>query len=137
MLFFAILTKNGELTKQESTRCVGSFHLKLTACSEVDRAYLKLEAAAAILKVARLPRYEKLISPEQLQLLAYMIQDDDPAIRASFARKIYKGSIKLSLRFLAILPLAAVDTDKSITHTVSKYVVEVNNLGAAVCCATY
>ncbi len=42
--------------------------------SDIDKAHLRLTAAASLLKLARQKRYEEMFSPAQFQLLARTIQ---------------------------------------------------------------
>jgi hypothetical protein len=102
MLLIKILSTNGELTSDEST-------------SDVDRCYLALTAGAGVLRLCRLPRYEKRVSPEQFQLLSAVAQSSDSHVRSLFAKKLHKGlnTFQLPVRFMSLFALAATDSDKA------------------------
>ena len=102
LLLIKILSNGGELTSDEST-------------SVVDKSYLSFTAGSGVVKLCRLPRYERRLSPEQFQLLATIVQSSESAVRASFAKKLHKGlnSFQLPIRFMSLFSLAATDSDKA------------------------
>ncbi|XP_064636358.1 sister chromatid cohesion protein PDS5 homolog A-like [Lineus longissimus] len=79
--------------------------------SKAEMARLRLQAGCCMLKLAQEPVYADLISLEQFQGLAILINDDVYEVRTRFAAKLHKGlmSLKLRLEYMSILCLAAND----------------------------
>ena len=110
LLLFKIIKNSGEIASDENT-------------SEIDKGYLTVTAANGILTLCMLPYYEKIISPDQFQLLSYVIQHPLSFVRSSFAKKLHKvlNTFKVPIRFLSIFSLCATDTDKSTLITIKQY----------------
>ncbi|CAG8738368.1 4211_t:CDS:10, partial [Dentiscutata erythropus] len=77
---------------------------------------LRLAAARSILKLAQKKVYDEMITVEQFQELALMIQDPCYQVRLSFASRLVKycGGYQLHARFLSIFFLIAHDPMKDI-----------------------
>ncbi|NP_001089658.1 sister chromatid cohesion protein PDS5 homolog B-A [Xenopus laevis] len=100
-LLMAILHTDGDLTE----------HGKL---SKPDMSRLRLAAASAIVKLAQEPCYHEIITLEQYQLCALVINDECYQVRQLFAQKIHKGlsRLRLPLEYMAICALCAKDPVK-------------------------
>ncbi|XP_054711226.1 sister chromatid cohesion protein PDS5 homolog B-like [Uloborus diversus] len=111
VLFSTIILNNGDLMERDHN-------------SFLENAWMRLSAACCMLKLCQEPSYIKVISVEQFQILAYVMQDDLPEIRVRFASKIHKGllSMKLGLHFLAILSLCGLDSSKEFKNQVKEYI---------------
>ncbi|KAG9348468.1 hypothetical protein JZ751_002203 [Albula glossodonta] len=79
-----------------------------------DMSRLRLAAGCAVLKLAQEPCYHEIITLEQYQLCALVINDECYQVRQAFAQKLHKGlcRLKLPLEYLAIFALCAKDPMK-------------------------
>ncbi|XP_041439149.1 sister chromatid cohesion protein PDS5 homolog B-B isoform X1 [Xenopus laevis] len=100
-LLTAILHTDGDLTE----------HGKL---SKPDMSRLRLAAGSAIVKLAQEPCYHEIITLEQYQLCALVINDECYQVRQLFAQKLHKGlsRLRLPLEYMAICALCAKDPVK-------------------------
>ncbi|XP_069487875.1 sister chromatid cohesion protein PDS5 homolog A isoform X2 [Ambystoma mexicanum] len=100
-LLSAMLVSEGDLTEQ-----------KRISKSEMSR--LRLAAGGAIMKLAQEPCYHEIITPEQFQLCALVINDECYQVRQIFAQKLHKALVKLllPLEYMAIFALCAKDPVK-------------------------
>ncbi|NIG58568.1 hypothetical protein BU61_1475 [Pontoporia blainvillei] len=75
---------------------------------------LRLAAGSAIMKLAQEPCYHEIITPEQFQLCALVINDECYQVRQIFAQKLHKALVKLllPLEYMAIFALCAKDPVK-------------------------
>ncbi|MBN3314043.1 PDS5B protein, partial [Atractosteus spatula] len=97
----AILHSDGDLTEQGKM-------------GKPDMSRLRLAAGCAILKLAQEPCYHEIITLEQYQLCALVINDECYQVRQAFAQKLHKGlcRLRLPLEYLAIFALCAKDPMK-------------------------
>ncbi|KAI1893592.1 hypothetical protein AGOR_G00125310 [Albula goreensis] len=97
----AILNSDGDLTEQGKM-------------GKPDMSRLRLAAGCAVLKLAQEPCYHEIITLEQYQLCALVINDECYQVRQAFAQKLHKGlcRLKLPLEYLAIFALCAKDPMK-------------------------
>ncbi|KAG2457350.1 PDS5B protein, partial [Polypterus senegalus] len=97
----AILNSDGDLTEQGKM-------------SKPDMSRLRLAAGCAILKLAQEPCYHEIITLDQYQLCALVINDECYQVRQAFAQKLHKGlsRLRLKLEYLAIFALCAKDPVK-------------------------
>ncbi|KAG8591730.1 hypothetical protein GDO81_000277 [Engystomops pustulosus] len=95
-LLSAMLVSEGDLTE----------HKRI---SKSDMSRLRLAAGGAIMKLAQEPCYHEIITPEQFQLCALVIN-----VRQIFAQKLHKALVKLQLplEYMAIFALCAKDPVK-------------------------
>ncbi|XP_073501929.1 sister chromatid cohesion protein PDS5 homolog A isoform X2 [Phyllobates terribilis] len=100
-LLSAMLVSEGDLTE----------HKKI---SKSDMSRLRLAAGGAIMKLAQEPCYHEIITPEQFQLCALVINDECYQVRQIFAQKLHKALVKLQLplEYMAIFALCAKDPVK-------------------------
>ncbi|OCT96788.1 hypothetical protein XELAEV_18009003mg [Xenopus laevis] len=100
-LLSAMLVSEGDLTEQKRI-------------SKSDMSRLRLAAGAAIMKLAQEPCYHEIITPEQFQLCALVINDECYQVRQIFAQKLHKALVKLQLplEYMAIFALCAKDPVK-------------------------
>ncbi|XP_069826004.1 sister chromatid cohesion protein PDS5 homolog B isoform X2 [Dendropsophus ebraccatus] len=100
-LLTAILHADGDLTE----------HGKL---SKPDMSRLRLAAGCAIVKLAQEPCYHEIITLEQYQLCALVVNDECYQVRQLFAQKLHKGlsRLRLPLEYMAICALCAKDPVK-------------------------
>ncbi|CAH2225092.1 sister chromatid cohesion PDS5 homolog B isoform X1 [Pelobates cultripes] len=100
-LLTAILHTDGDLTE----------HGKL---SKPDMSRLRLAAGSAIVKLAQEPCYHEIITLEQYQLCALVVNDECYQVRQLFAQKLHKGlaRLRLPLEYMAICALCAKDPVK-------------------------
>ncbi|XP_044154394.1 sister chromatid cohesion protein PDS5 homolog A isoform X1 [Bufo gargarizans] len=100
-LLSAMLVSEGDLTE----------HKKI---SKSDMSRLRLAAGGAIMKLAQEPCYHEIITPEQFQLCALVINDECYQVRQIFAQKLHKALVKLllPLEYMAIFALCAKDPVK-------------------------
>uniref|UniRef100_A0A6Q2YA94 PDS5 cohesin associated factor B n=1 Tax=Esox lucius TaxID=8010 RepID=A0A6Q2YA94_ESOLU len=97
----AILHSDGDLTEQGKM-------------GKPDMSRLRLAAASALLKLAQEPCYHEIITLEQYQLCALVINDECYQVRQGFAQKLHKGlcRLRLPLEYLAVFALCAKDPVK-------------------------
>ncbi|XP_059743843.1 sister chromatid cohesion protein PDS5 homolog A isoform X1 [Bos indicus] len=100
-LLSAMLVSEGDLTEQKRI-------------SKSDMSRLRLAAGSAIMKLAQEPCYHEIITPEQFQLCALVINDECYQVRQIFAQKLHKALVKLllPLEYMAIFALCAKDPVK-------------------------
>ncbi|XP_063313956.1 sister chromatid cohesion protein PDS5 homolog A isoform X3 [Pelobates fuscus] len=100
-LLSAMLVSEGDLTE----------HKRI---SKSDMSRLRLAAGGAIMKLAQEPCYHEIITPEQFQLCAMVINDECYQVRQIFAQKLHKALVKLQLplEYMAIFSLCAKDPVK-------------------------
>ncbi|XP_078078358.1 sister chromatid cohesion protein PDS5 homolog B [Mustelus asterias] len=100
-LLTAILHSDGDLTEQGKI-------------SKPDMSRLRLAAGCAVLKLAQEPCYYEIITLEQFQLCALVMNDECYQVRQIFAQKLNKGlaKLRLSLEYMAIFSLCAKDPAK-------------------------
>lgn len=79
-----------------------------------ELARLRLQAGCCMLKLAEEPCFADLITREQFQALALLINDSCYQVRLRFAMKLNKGllSLRLPLEYMSIFSLAANDPVK-------------------------
>ncbi|KAK7925980.1 hypothetical protein WMY93_008290 [Mugilogobius chulae] len=97
----AILHSDGDLTEQGRM-------------GKPDMSRLRLAAACALLKLAQEPCYHEIITLEQYQLCALVINDECYQVRQCFAQKLHRGlcRLRLPLEYMAIFALCAKDPVK-------------------------
>ncbi|XP_008315136.1 sister chromatid cohesion protein PDS5 homolog A isoform X2 [Cynoglossus semilaevis] len=100
-LLSAMLVSEGDLTEQKKI-------------SKSDMSRLRLAAGGAIMKLAQEPCYHDIITPEQFQLCALVINDECYQVRQIFAQKLHLALVKLllPLEYLAVFALCAKDPVK-------------------------
>ncbi|XP_067892633.1 sister chromatid cohesion protein PDS5 homolog A isoform X2 [Heterodontus francisci] len=100
-LLSAMLVSEGDLTEQKKI-------------SKSDMSRLRLAAGCAILRLAQEPCYHEIITPEQFQLCALVINDECYQVRQIFALKLHKalGKLLLPLEYMAVFALCAKDPVK-------------------------
>ncbi|XP_078513287.1 sister chromatid cohesion protein PDS5 homolog B [Lissotriton helveticus] len=100
-LLTAILHSDGDLTEQGKL-------------SKPDMSRLRLAAGSAIVKLAQEPCYHEIITLDQYQLCALVINDECYQVRQIFAQKLHKGlsRLRLPLEYMAICALCAKDPVK-------------------------
>ncbi|KAG8134859.1 putative Sister chromatid cohesion protein [Naja naja] len=88
--------------------------LRLLSAIKSDMSRLRLAAGSAIMKLAQEPCYHEIITPEQFQLCALVINDECYQVRQIFAQKLHKALVKLllPLEYMAIFALCAKDPVK-------------------------
>ncbi|XP_033631571.1 sister chromatid cohesion protein PDS5 homolog A-B-like [Asterias rubens] len=123
---------------QDTSPCVSTIRLLMTmiknegdlmerkAISKADMSRLRLAAGCAMLKLAQVPAYNDLISMEQFQMLALMINDECYQVRESFSRHLDKGlsCLRLPLSYLAIFSLCVKDPVKESRAKAKQYLVK-------------
>ncbi|XP_041730223.2 sister chromatid cohesion protein PDS5 homolog B isoform X1 [Coregonus clupeaformis] len=97
----AILNSDGDLTEQGKI-------------GKPDMSRLRLAAGCAVLKLAQEPCYHDIITLEQYQLCALVINDECYQVRQAFAQKLHRGlcHLRLPLEYLAVFALCAKDPMK-------------------------
>uniref|UniRef100_A0A4W3KHE6 PDS5 cohesin associated factor B n=1 Tax=Callorhinchus milii TaxID=7868 RepID=A0A4W3KHE6_CALMI len=100
-LLTAILHSDGDLTEQGKI-------------SKPDMSRLRLAAGCAVLKLAQEPCYYEIITLEQIQLCALVVNDECYQVRQIFAQKLNKGlaKLRLPLEYMAMFALCAKDPAK-------------------------
>jgi len=100
-LLSAMLVSEGDLTEQRKI-------------SKSDMSRLRLAAGCAIMKLAQELCYHDIITPEQFQLCALVLNDECYQVRQIFAQKLHVGLMKwtLPLEYLAVFALCAKDPVK-------------------------
>uniref|UniRef100_A0A8C5EKT6 PDS5 cohesin associated factor B n=1 Tax=Gouania willdenowi TaxID=441366 RepID=A0A8C5EKT6_GOUWI len=97
----AILHSDGDLTEQGKM-------------GKPDMSRLRLAAACALLKLAQEPCYHEIITLEQYQLCALVINDECYQVRQCFSQKLHRGlcRLRLPLEYMAVFALCAKDPVK-------------------------
>ncbi|XP_033871267.3 sister chromatid cohesion protein PDS5 homolog A [Acipenser ruthenus] len=100
-LLSAMLVSEGDLTEQKKI-------------SKSDMSRLRLAAGGAIMKLSQEPCYHDIITPEQFQLSALVINDECYQVRQIFAQKVHVALVKLQLplEYMGIFSLCAKDPVK-------------------------
>ncbi|KAJ8342625.1 hypothetical protein SKAU_G00325530 [Synaphobranchus kaupii] len=100
-LLTAILSSDGDLTEQGKI-------------GKPDMSRLRLAAGSALLKLAQEPCYHEIVTLEQYQTCALVINDECYQVRQAFAQKLNKGlwGLRLPLEYLAVFTLCAKDPVK-------------------------
>mmetsp|Transcript_13616 Transcript_13616/g.22441 ORF Transcript_13616/g.22441 Transcript_13616/m.22441 type:complete len:1290 (-) Transcript_13616:585-4454(-) len=82
--------------------------------SDNDAACLRLAAACAVLRLARIPAYQERLEHSLFQKVAYVLLDTPSHIREKLIKKVEHGIMKRNLRYnyAAMLAFAAIDSDK-------------------------
>ncbi|CAB1458212.1 unnamed protein product [Pleuronectes platessa] len=97
----AILHSDGDLTEQGRM-------------GKPDMSRLRLAAASALLKLAQEPCYHEIITLEQYQLCALVINDECYQVRQCYSQKLHRGlcRLRLPLEYMAVFALCAKDPVK-------------------------
>ncbi|XP_061658369.1 sister chromatid cohesion protein PDS5 homolog B [Syngnathoides biaculeatus] len=113
----AILHSDGDLTEQGKM-------------SKPDMSRLRLAAACALLKLAQEPCYHKIITLEQYQLCALVINDECYQVRQGFSQKLHRGlsRLRLPLEYMAVFALCAKDPVKERRAHARQYLVKNVNI---------
>lgn len=76
-----------------------------------ERAWLRYAAAACMLRICCCPAYADVLSHEQFQRLALVLQDECPEVRERFAAKLHRHllALRLPLHFLAVFALGGTE----------------------------
>ncbi|CAM9528228.1 sister chromatid cohesion protein PDS5 homolog B isoform X1 [Lampetra fluviatilis] len=100
-LLSALIHSDGDLTEQGKI-------------SKSDMSRLRLAAGCAMLKLAQEPCYHEIITLEQYQLCALVINDECFQVRQVFAQKLHKAltKLRLPLEYVAVFSLTAKDPVK-------------------------
>eukprot|EP00057_Strongylocentrotus_purpuratus_P033215 XP_790621.2 PREDICTED: sister chromatid cohesion protein PDS5 homolog A [Strongylocentrotus purpuratus] len=95
---------------------------KKTSKSSMSR--LRLAAGCAILKLARINCYVELVTLEQFQTLALLINDECYQVREQFGMKLNRGliNLRLPLMYLSIFSLCAKDPVQDSKSRASQYI---------------
>ncbi|XP_033110666.1 sister chromatid cohesion protein PDS5 homolog A-B-like [Anneissia japonica] len=90
-----------------------------------DMARLRLAAGCAMLKLAQEPCFSELITQEQFQLVALLINDECYHVRTRFAKKLNKHliSLRLPLSYMSIFSLCAKDPVKESRTQAKQFIV--------------
>uniref|UniRef100_UPI00358F06DF sister chromatid cohesion protein PDS5 homolog B n=1 Tax=Myxine glutinosa TaxID=7769 RepID=UPI00358F06DF len=100
-LLCALIHSDGDLTEQGKI-------------SKSDMSRLRLAAGCAMLKLSQEPCYHEIITLEQYQLCALVINDECFQVRQIFAQKLHKAltKLRLPLEYMAVFALTAKDPVK-------------------------
>ncbi|XP_014675735.1 PREDICTED: sister chromatid cohesion protein PDS5 homolog B-like [Priapulus caudatus] len=84
--------------------------------NDAEKARMRLVAGASMLKLAQEPCYADIITREQLQTLAMLINDPVYQVRERFSGKLHKGlmTLRLPLEFLGIFCLTGNEQNKDL-----------------------
>lgn len=109
-LLVTVLSHNGDLMEREHV-------------SAVEKSWLRYAAAACILKICCCPTYADVLTHEQFQRLALVLQDECDDVREKFAAKLHKHlfSMRLPLQFLAIFSLGGVEARRNFKAQLKQY----------------
>ncbi|CCH41941.1 Sister chromatid cohesion protein [Wickerhamomyces ciferrii] len=85
---------------------------------------LRLEAGLNLLKLAKIPRYNKLIKPTTLNRLILLIQDEDEHVRSIFIHKLISllKSEVISLKFLPLVYFIAFEPNESLKNEIKTWI---------------
>ncbi|KAM7310469.1 sister chromatid cohesion protein PDS5 homolog B [Ixodes scapularis] len=97
-LLVTVITHRGDLMEKEHV-------------SSMEKAWLRYAAAACMLKICCCPTYADVLSHEQFQKLALVMQDECAEVREKFGCKLHKHllAMRLPLQFMAMFALAGVE----------------------------
>lgn len=98
--------------------------------SEADKAAVRLAAGACMLRLARVPGFDSLVTPEQFQKVAWLTIDEDQSVCAGMRAKVARHlGRRLPTRYLAFLVLSQTVLDKAGRKEVRAMIVRaVNNM---------
>ncbi|XP_071490773.1 LOW QUALITY PROTEIN: sister chromatid cohesion protein PDS5 homolog A-like [Diadema antillarum] len=93
--------------------------------SKASMSRLRLAAGCALLKLAQVSTYVELITLEQFQTLALLINDECYQVREQFAIKLNRGliSLRLPLMYMSIFSLCAKDPVQDSKTRASQYII--------------
>ncbi|XP_038055315.1 sister chromatid cohesion protein PDS5 homolog A-B-like [Patiria miniata] len=125
----------GLRSTQDTSPCMSTIRLLMTmiknegdlmerkVISPADMSRLRLAAACSMLKIAQVPGYHELVSTENFQILALMINDECYQVRERFARKLNKGlsCLRLPLSYMSIFSLCVKDPVKESRADAKQY----------------
>ncbi|GIX88952.1 sister chromatid cohesion protein PDS5 homolog B [Caerostris extrusa] len=91
--------------------------------SPAEKSWLRLTAATCMLKLCQEPNYSEVISLEQFQVLAIVINDECYEVRDRFAQKLHKALmlLKLPLDFMAIFSLGGLEKTRELKVQFKQY----------------
>lgn len=91
--------------------------------SPMEKSWLRLTAAACMLKLCQEPSYAETITLEQFLVLAAVLNDECRQVREKFAQKLHKGlvSLKLPLDFVAIFALGGNEKSRELRAQLKQY----------------
>uniref|UniRef100_T1J3Z9 Uncharacterized protein n=1 Tax=Strigamia maritima TaxID=126957 RepID=T1J3Z9_STRMM len=81
-----------------------------------EKSWLRYMAGCCILKLCQEPTYSDILTPEQFNTVARLLNDECKDVRDRFSQKLHKGliSLKLPLDFMAIFALAGNESTKDL-----------------------
>lgn len=84
--------------------------------SPAEKSWLRLTAATCMIKLCQEPSYAEVISLEQFQVLALVINDECYEVRERFSQKLHKALmlLKLPLDFMAIFSLGGLEKNREL-----------------------
>lgn len=85
---------------------------------------LRLAAGLNLLKLARFPRYNKLIKPALIDRLVLLVQDENEAVRSRFIHKVtdYLKKEEISLKFLPLVYLIAFEPAETLKNEIKTWI---------------
>lgn len=85
---------------------------------------LRLEAGLNLLKLAKIPRYNKLMKPTTLNRLILLVQDEDGNVRAAFIHKLISllKTESISLKFLPLVYFIAYEPNETLKNEIKTWI---------------
>ncbi|XP_054929626.1 sister chromatid cohesion protein PDS5 homolog B isoform X2 [Dermacentor andersoni] len=115
-LLVTVISHGGDLMEKEHV-------------SAMERSWLRYMAAACMLKICCCPAYADVLSHEQFQKLALVLQDECPEVREQFGLKLHKHllAMRLPLQFLAIFALGGVEKRRPLRNQLRQWLLSCIN----------
>lgn len=115
-LLVTVISHGGDLMEKEHV-------------SAMERSWLRYMAAACMLKICCCPPYADVLSHEQFQKLALVLQDECPEVREQFGQKLHKHllAMRLPLQFLAIFALGGVEKRRPLRNQLRQWLLSCIN----------
>ncbi|XP_076319055.1 sister chromatid cohesion protein PDS5 homolog A-like [Tachypleus tridentatus] len=91
--------------------------------SPVEKSWMRFSAACCMLKLCHEQPYAEILSQEQFQILALVLNDECYQVREKFAQKLHKGlfSLSLPLEFMAIFALGGLEKTRELKSLFKQY----------------
>ncbi|XP_077518233.1 cohesin associated factor B pds5 isoform X4 [Amblyomma americanum] len=115
-LLVTVISHGGDLMEKEHA-------------SAMERSWLRYMAAACVLKICCCPAYADVLSHEQFQKVAHVLQDECPEVREQFGQKLHKHllAMRLPLQFLAIFALGGIEKRRPLRNLLRQWLLSCIN----------
>lgn len=106
-LFLSIIGNEGEIVKESD---------ETWPTPETYKAKLRLTAGVYLLKMAKFPIYNEVISSSTMRKLCFLLNDGEPSVRSQFSKKLrqYLATESISEKYLSLVFFTAVESENTL-----------------------